>query len=241
MLIEKEASRIHAKIKKLVAIKHDAASVGIPGVGFIIRRRVNDLQRNKKCLEADMQRPGIHGAADQKTHAVLQSKLRVEALAHHNVRDAARKLYAKTKTAKNKARFKAAAVKKQLFLWNKEKRERVEEMMKCGSSYTLQELGEGPKYAQSHYATARAKCLHQVWLRAPKLPLPVENNWIAHKHAFAKECQRDWKVSTGTKFMQKVNLLIASLGIHYHGHEDVKAKLTPQASAWVAEHCKSNY
>ena len=124
VLIEKEASRIHAKIKKLVAIKHDAASAGIPGVGFIIRRRVNDLQRNKKCLEADKQRPGIHGAADQKTHAVLQSKLRVEALAHHNVRDAARKLYAKVKTAKSKAKFKARALKKHLFIWNKEKRER---------------------------------------------------------------------------------------------------------------------
>ena len=111
--------------------------------------------------------------------------------------------------------------------------------MKCGNSYTPQELGDGPTYAQSHYATARAKRLHQVWLRAPKLPLPVENNWIAHKHAFAKECQRDWKVSTGTKFMQKVNLLIASLGIHYHGHEEVKAKLTPQTKAWLAKHCKS--
>ena len=39
--------------------------------------------------------------------------------------------------------------------------------------------------------------------------------------------------------MQTVNLLIAPLGIHYHGHEDVKAKLTPQASAWLAEHCQS--
>ena len=44
--------------------------------------------------------------------------------------------------------------------------------------------------------------------------------------------------STGTKFLQKVNLLIAELGKHYHGHEDVKAKLTPQAKTWLAEHCK---
>ena len=111
-------------------------------------------------------------------------------------------------------------------------------MMKCGSTYTLQELGEGPKYAQSHYATARAKCLHQVWLRAPKLPLPVENLWISHKYGFAKACSEVWKVQTGTKFMQKVNLLIATLGIHYHGHEDVKAKLTPQSKAWLAANCK---
>jgi hypothetical protein len=48
-----------------------------------------------------------------------------------------------------------------------------------------------------------------------------------------------WKASTGTKFSQRVNLLIASLGVHYHGHEDVKAKLTPQAKAWLAKNCTS--
>ena len=160
-------------------------------------------------------------------------------MAHHNVRDAARKLFAKTKAARNRARFRAAATKKRLFLWQQEKKDRVEEMMKCGSTYTLQELGEGPKHDNSCCTTARAKCFHQVWLRAPKLPLPVENNWLAHKIAFAKECNRDWGTSTGTKFMQKVNLLIASLGIHYHGHEEVKAKLTPQTKAWLAIHCKS--
>ena len=110
--------------------------------------------------------------------------------------------------------------------------------MKCGSTYTLQELGEGPKHAKQHYATARAKCLQQVWLRAPKLPLPLQNNWHAYKLAFAKECYKTWKVSTGTKFLQKVNLLIAELGIHYHGHAEVKAKLTTQTKAWINKHCK---
>ena len=111
--------------------------------------------------------------------------------------------------------------------------------MKCGSTYTLKDLGGGQKESTGNYARTRAKCLHQAWLRAPKLPLPIENNWLAYKEAFAKECHRDWKASTGTRFMQKINLLIASLGIHYHGHADVKAKLTPQASKWLAEHCKS--
>ena len=230
VLIEKEASRIHAKIKELVSIQNQAASAGIPGCAFIIRRRVNDLERRKKCLEK---------GTDRKIEAILQSKLRVDQMAHHNVRDAARKLFAKNKAARNRARFRAAATKKRLFLWKKEKKDRVEEMMRCGSTYTLQELGEGPKNDKSYYATARAKCLQQVWLRAPKLPLPVENNWLAYKFAFAKECNRFWGVSTGTKFLQKVNLLIASLGIHYHGHEEVKAKLTPQAKAWLAIHCKS--
>ena len=111
--------------------------------------------------------------------------------------------------------------------------------MKCGSTYTLQQLGDGPKHNTPCYAAERAKCLHQVWLRAPKLPLPVENNWLAYKFAFAKECNRVWGGSTGTKFLQTINFLIASLGIHYHGHEEVKAKLAPQAKAWLAIHPKS--
>ena len=44
--------------------------------------------------------------------------------------------------------------------------------------------------------------------------------------------------STGTKFLQKVNLTIANLGVHYHGHADVKAKQTLMVSAWLKEHCK---
>ena len=44
--------------------------------------------------------------------------------------------------------------------------------------------------------------------------------------------------STGTRFLQKVNMLIANLGVHYHGHADVKAKQTPVVSAWLKEDCK---
>ena len=230
VLIEKEASRVHAKIKELVSLKSQVASAGIPGAAFIIRRRLDDLERTKKCLETD---------AGKKIQAILRSKLRVDMMAHHNVRDAARKAYAKAKISRNRARFRTAMTRKRLFLWNKDKKARVEEMMKCGSTYTLKELGEGPKNDKSNYATTRAKCLHQVWLRAPKLPMPVENNWLAYKEAFAKECHKDWKVLTATRFMQKINFLIASLGKHYHGHEDVKAKLTPQSKAWLKEHCKS--
>jgi hypothetical protein len=230
VLIEKEASRVHAKIKELVSIQNQTASAGIPGCAFIIRRRVNDLERRKKCLET---------GTGRKIEAILQARLRVEKMAHHNVRDAARKQFAKNKAAKMRARFKAVCTKKRLFLWQKEKNERVQEMMKCAATYTLQQLGEGPKFEKPCYVKARAKCLQQVYLRAPKLTLPLENNWVAYKWAFAKECSKSWKVSTGTRFLRKVNLLIASLGIHYHGHEDVKKKLTPQAKAWLAINCKS--
>ena len=110
--------------------------------------------------------------------------------------------------------------------------------MRCGSTYTLQELGEGKKYEKSYFATTRAKCLYQVYLRCPKLPLLVENVWESHRWAFAKRCQERWKFNTGTRFLQKINLLIATLGVHYHGHAEVKAKETLAVKAWLKEHCK---
>ena len=172
--------------------------------------------------------------------ACARAKQRVARLPHHTVRASASfELFAKAEAAKFRARFTKAATKKRIFLWKKGKKARAEAMMKCRGIYTPQELGQGPQYRKKHYADARAKCLQQVYLRAPRLTLPLENNWVAHKCAFAKECNRAWGVSTGTKFMQKVNLLIASLGIHYHGHEEVKAKLTPETKAWLVKHCKS--
>ena len=125
-----------------------------------------------------------------------------------------------------------------MFLFNADKKARVELMMKCGSTYTLHELGNGPKYKQAKFARARLKCLQQVHLRSPNLPVLAESVWEAHTQAFARLCQNDWKQLTGQRFLNKINLLIATLGVHYHGHEDVKAKQTPSVKAWLKEHCK---
>jgi hypothetical protein len=163
--------------------------------------------------------------------ACTRAKVRVAQLPHHTVRaTASYKLLAKAKAAKIRARFTKAATKKRLLQGK---------CRKCRGIYTPQELGQGPQYRKKHYADARAKCLQQVYYRAPRLPLRVEIKWLAHKYAFARECQSRWKASTGYMFSQRVNLLIASLGVHYHGHEDVKAKLTPQAKAWLAKNCTS--
>ena len=105
--------------------------------------------------------------------------------------------------------------------------------MKCGSTYTPDQLGNGKKFEAPKFVIAQAKCLHQVWLRCPTLPLPLENNWEVHKMAFAKRCCLWWSENTGDRFLQKINLLIATLGVHYHGHADVKAKLTPACKAWL--------
>ena len=111
-------------------------------------------------------------------------------------------------------------------------------MMKCGSTFTLHELGDGAKHAQPGFRIQRTKCLNQVFLRAPKLPLPLEVLWPSYRDAFCGQCSVWWLHNTGTRFLQRVNLLIATLGVHYHGHADVKAKLTPQVQAWLKEHCK---
>ena len=110
--------------------------------------------------------------------------------------------------------------------------------MKCGSTYTLHQLGNGPKFSQAQSQTARRKCLRQVYLRCPTLPVLAESVWEANRQAFAKLCQNDWKQLTGQRFLNKINLLIATLGVHYHGHEDEKAKLTPSVKAWLKEQCK---
>jgi hypothetical protein len=51
VLIEKEASRIHTKIKTLVALQGQAASAGVPGCAFIVARRLRDLERAKKSRD----------------------------------------------------------------------------------------------------------------------------------------------------------------------------------------------
>jgi hypothetical protein len=229
VLMEKEAARIHTKKKTLVAIQSEAASAGVPGCAFITARRLTDLARAKKCIETDTGR---------RINAILQGKLREQAITHHNIRDKARKQFQKLKHAKARAAFTKAATKKRLFVWNKEKKARAEQMMKCGSTFTLHELGDGNKNTQNKFSKTRIKCLDQVYLRCPKLPLPLEALWPSHRDAFCTMCPEWWGVSTGTRFLQKVNMLIANLGVHYHGHADVKAKQTLMVSAWLKEHCK---
>ena len=80
VLIEKEATRIHTKIKDLVAVKDLAVSAGVAGFKFVMDRRISDMRRNKKCFETD---------AGKKIHAILAARMRVDQMAHYNVRDAA--------------------------------------------------------------------------------------------------------------------------------------------------------
>lgn len=129
---------------------------------------------------------------------------------------------------------------KRLWKFRQEKKARVVEMMRCGNTYTLHELGDGTKFVQKYVATTRAKCLTQVYLRSPQLPLTLETVWESHKWAFAKRCSGVWKERTGTMFLNKMIMLIAELGTHYEGHEAVKAKLRPQDLEFLKENKKLN-
>ena len=106
VLIEKEANRIHARIKDLVALRNQSVSANVPGCQYIIGRRLADLERAKKCFESD---------AGQKINAILQARLRVDLMSHYNVRGAARKQFLKAKNLKNRVKFLKVATKKRLF------------------------------------------------------------------------------------------------------------------------------
>ena len=72
-------------------------------------------------------------------------------------------------------------------------------------------------------------------MASPELPLVLESGWDRYSKAYAQECSRTYKHSTGTKFLKKIQMVIAELGVHYTNHNEVKEKLTPQTAAYVKE------
>ena len=84
----------------------------------------------------------------------------------------------------------------------------------------------------------RLECLHRVYLCSPELPLPLFAAWKDRKLAFCKRCPDYWGHATGSKFQQKVNLLIGELGIHFTRHEEVKENLTPQDKSFLETNLK---
>ena len=81
----------------------------------------------------------------------------------------------------------------------------------------LLKFGDGLEYMARGFVAERIKCLDQVHLRSPPLPLAVEAHWEQRKLAFANNCCFWYKDATGTTFLNLINLLIAELGVHYEG------------------------
>ena len=46
--------------------------------------------------------------------------------------------------------------------------------------------------------------------------------------AYCRRCAFSWGTSTGGKFKDEINLVVASLGVHYGGYERVEADRTPR-------------
>ena len=61
----------------------------------------------------------------------------------------------------------------------------------------------------------------------------MESAWDRYSKAYAQECSRTYKHSTGTKFLKKIQMVIVELGVHYTNHKEVKEKLTPEIVAYL--------
>ena len=99
--------------------------------------------------------------------------------------------------------------------------------MKCGSAFGIKEFGEGPKPNEPGFINKRIKCLEQARVASLELPIALEAQWERLKQAYAQECPKRYKNSTGTLFLKKIQLLIVERGVHYLNHLEVKEKLTP--------------
>ena len=94
--------------------------------------------------------------------------------------------------------------------------------MSCGSTFGTKELGEGPKPNKPGSIKARIECLEQVRVASPELPIALEAQWGRRMKAYAQECSKVYKDSTGTMFLKKIQLVIAELGVHYSNRLEVK-------------------
>ena len=88
----------------------------------------------------------------------------------------------------------------------------------------IKELGEGKHPNTPGFIKTRIKCLEQVRTASPNLPLVLESEWSRYSKAYAQECSRVYKDSTGTMFLKKINMVIVELGVHYVNHEEVNKK-----------------
>ena len=111
-------------------------------------------------------------------------------------------------------------------------------VLKCGGSFDLKDLGEGEKTNKPQFIKARMKCLEQLKAASPPLSISLLASWNRVSKAYAQECSRTYLKSTGTKFFQKVQMVIAELGVHDANHEQVKQNLTPQTATYLKTYQK---
>ena len=104
---------------------------------------------------------------------------------------------------------------------------------KEGTCFTTAELGNCPPGSKHHLSpksyNARMECLERVRLMSPELPAVYQgHNWYRRAMAYCKRCCSSWGHSTGGKFKDEINLVVATLGIHYGGRLRVTAERSKQ-------------
>ena len=203
-------------------VKADNALKGVPDCKYLLDKRITDLQRCKEGLEK---------APSMATLACLHEKLRQDRLTHINERDIARGKWKREKRMKDMKKLLSAKWKKRL--WNRKMDLKAAklQLQKEGACFTPDELGDCPQITK-HYLSprcfkARMDCLQRVRLMSPDLPAAYQgHNWTRRAMAFCKRCPAKWGHAIGSTFKDEINLVVATLGIHYGGHERVTAERT---------------
>ena len=84
-------------------------------------------------------------------------------------------------------------------------------------------------------------CLERVRLMSPALPAAyLGHNWTRRAMAFCKTCCSEWGRATGSTFKDEINLVVATLGVHYGGHERATAERTQQDKDKLLPHQKKH-
>ena len=213
-----------AKIRDLKAAMADNALKGVPGCKYLLTRRIRELESLKA---------GLKKGPSMATIACLHHKLRLERLTNVNERDIARAQYSKAERKKAMQKLLKAQIKKRMWKRKMNMKAKKELIMKGGTCFTTDELGNCPVGQKKHlsYKTynARMECLERVRCMAPELPPQfLGHNWTVRAMAYCRRCAFSWGTSTGGKFKDEINLVVASLGTHYGGYERVEADRTPQ-------------
>ena len=164
-LAEHEAGLIMAKIRDLKAVMADNALKGVPGCKYLLTKRIRDLE---SCKE------GLDKGASMATIACLYHKLRLERLTNVNERDIARAQYSKAKRKKAMEKLLKAQIAKRMWMRKMDMKAKQELIMKGGTCFTTDELGNCPVGQKKHLSlrtyNARMECLERVRCMAPDLP-----------------------------------------------------------------------
>ena len=77
-------------------------------------------------------------------------------------------------------------------------------------------------------------------MQSPELPLALEVHWPRRKEAYAKRLPVREKERIGVTFINTVNVVVASLGIHYGGHVRVERKRSKTEKEYLAKFQKTH-